>query len=227
MTKKISVILLICLLGNSWIFAQNDPKAQSILFGAYQKYKTYQNIKINFTTVTENKSRGLYKTQTGVAYVKDMNHVIELKDREIISDGRTIWTFVKSSKKVFISNYDPNDGKITPDEIFREDFLRRGLTYTYIESDNQESPGGMLPTIRSEDIIEFSPKQSDRNYLKFRLFIDRESHLINHWKVFLKNGSTIDYQMNITPNNQIPDSFFNYSAHRFPASSEVVDLRRP
>ena len=227
MTKKILLLSLVCLLISDLSFSQNDPKAQSILFGAYQKYKTYQNIKINFTTITEHKSRGVYQTQTGVAYVKGMNHVIELNDRDIISDGRTIWTHMKNAKKVFISNYNPNDGKITPDEVFREDFLSRGLTYTYIEQDEQESPGSMLPTVRSEDIIEFLPRESKRNYLKFRLFIDRSTHLVNHWKVFMKNGSTIDYQMNITPNNQIPDSFFKYSAHRFPASAQVVDLRKP
>ncbi|MDX2303507.1 MAG: outer membrane lipoprotein carrier protein LolA [Microscillaceae bacterium] len=226
MHKKFK-LLFIGFLISFGAYSQHDSQAQTILFTAYKKYKTYQNIKINFVSITENKSTGLNQNLEGIAYVKGLHHVIELPDREIISDGHTIWTYMKASQQLFISNYDPSDGKITPDEIFREDFLSKGLRYTYIDQDSEESQGGLMPAVRAEDVIEFSPTQPNRNYLNFRLFIDRETHLINHWKVFMKNGSTIDYQLNITPDVEISHNFFKYTPHRFSGVKEVIDLRKP
>lgn len=202
-----------------------DSKAQGILISAYQNYRSYENIKIQFVSTTDNPSRNFHQSFEGVAFVKGLNHVIQLEDKEIISDGKTIWTYQKNSKKLFISNYNPEDHRITPDEVFREDFLRQGLVYKYI---NKETPqgGAPAPAIRPEHIIEFIPKRNDRNYLKFRLYIDETSKLLNHWKVFLKNGSTTDYQMRISPNQELKDSFFKYYSGRYPSGTQIVDLRR-
>ncbi|MEO1653678.1 MAG: hypothetical protein AAFU64_09045, partial [Bacteroidota bacterium] len=141
-----------------------DAKAQNILISAYQNYRNYENIKIQFVSTTDNPSRNLHQSFKGVAYVKGLNHVIQLEDKEIISDGKTIWTYQKNSHKLFISNYNPQDHKITPDEVFREDFLRQGLVYKYLNKESG-SGGAPAPAIRPEHVIEFIPKRNDRNYL--------------------------------------------------------------
>ncbi len=210
----------------SLLSAQDEAQAKMILYDALQRYKNYRNIKIDFTVLEDNPSRNLHRTRKGTAYIQGSQHVLQINSREITSDGRTIWTYAEKTQKIYISDYDPNDGKITPDEVFREDFLKKDLYYRYIKNPSDDRSTAPEPSRRSEEVIELIPKGPDKNYLKFRVYVDTHTKLLNHWKVYMKNGSTIDYQINMQPNVALNPSFFRYSRGKYPSQAQVVDLRR-
>jgi outer membrane lipoprotein-sorting protein len=219
--------LLIALSGfYTSLIAQNDPQAEAILFTAYQKYKTYQNVKIDFTCTNENKERGLKQTYTGSGHIQGIKYRIQYPDREMITDGANIWTYYKAAKQVHINTYNNKDGLLTPDEVFREDFLTSGLVYKYIGDNSKELGEDLTANQNIVDIIGFQPKDNKRQYIKFRVHIDRKSKLMNAWEVFLKNGGTIFYRVKITPNTKIPANHFILDEKTLPKDTKVTDFRK-
>lgn len=204
-------------------FAQHNPEASQVLFESYNRYKTFQNVKIQFSQRTVNPSRNLDKTVNGTAYVKGKKHRIELPGQEIVSDGDNIWTYRKSQKKVFVKTYDPEDASLTPDKIFREDFLTRGLIFNKLIKNTNDPSNDVSEQPKNENIVEIIPTNKRRAYTKFLLYINRSNKLVSKWVVFMKNGSTITYDVQLFPNSYIKSSDFEPN---FPQGVKVVDLRR-
>jgi len=222
--KYLAYLLAITLLYLPQItFAQHDPEASQVLFASYNRYKTFQNVKIQFTQRTVNKSRNLDKKFNGTAYVKGKQHRIELPGQKVISDGTNIWTYRSKQKKVFIKTYDPDDPSLTPDKIFREDFLTRGLIFNKLIKNANDPSSDVSEKPQNEDIVEIVPTNKRRAYSKFHLYINRSNKLVSKWVVFMKNGSTITYKVQLFPNSYIPSKHFEA---KFPRGTKVVDLRR-
>jgi outer membrane lipoprotein-sorting protein len=225
MTRLILISLLIFTCSRQ-LSAQNDPQAEAILFTAYQKYKTYQNVKIEFTCTNENKERGLKTTYSGSGHVQGVKHRIQYPEREVITDGNNIWTYYKNSKQVVITTYNNKDGLLTPDEVFREDFLTSGLVYRYVGDNSKQLSEDLTSNQNIVDIIEVLPKDSKRQYIRFNIYIDRKTKLMSAWEVFFKNGGSVLYRVKITPNTNIPANHFVFDKLQFPKDVKVNDLRK-
>lgn len=223
-TQNFFKLLLIFTLFAQNIFAQTDQKAQLILLESYANYRTYNNVKLNFTVINEHKERNLYQSHDGTAYVSGKKHVVELPDQQVITDGTNVWTYNKTSKQILITKYNPNDGMITPDEIFREDFLTSGLIYKYLETKTQSND--LTTNKNAIDQIEFTPKDKKRKYTKFIISIDQKTKLMTNWKVFLNNGGTVTYKMKITPNVNVASNFFTFDKAKYPKDVQVSDFRK-
>ncbi len=202
---------------------QTDAKAQTILFGAYQKYKTYQNIKIDFVYKSENAEYKLDQQYTATGCVQGLRHKITYPDREVLTDGKSIWTYHKNRKTVIISTYDPKDGLLTPDEVFREDFLSSGLMYKYVGENKDAVKAG---TEKPADIIEFAPKEHSRQYMKFRIWINKETSLMDSWRIWLRNGTYTTYTVTITPDVKLEPKFFDFDTSKLPKDVKIVDSRK-
>jgi outer membrane lipoprotein-sorting protein len=204
-------------------YAQNDIKAQTILFTGYQKYKTFQNIKMDFAHKSVNEALKLDQQYTGTGYVQGNKHRIMYAEYEVLTDGTNIWTYYKQRKNVNITLYDPKDGMLTPEEIFREDFLQSGLTYKYIGENTDEVKAG---SAKPADIIEFFPKDGKRTYTKFRIWINKETNLMDKWVTWLRNGTVTTYTITITPNVKLEPKFFDFDTSKLPKDVKITDRRK-
>lgn len=219
--KIFFVFLLLGIFITSTSFSQ-DQKANEVLFGAYGKYRTYANIKISFDCTIKNELDQIDKQFKGTGYVKGKKHTTVLKERSTISDGNTTWDYDKSKNMVLIKYYDPKDDEITPFEVFKEDFLTRGLKYKYIGEEGVKDETGAKTMV---DVIEFTPKERTRQYYKFRIGIDKSTQLMRSWEVFMKSGGKVYYNMLIKPNVSLPYKIFEFDESKFP-NIEVIDKRK-
>jgi len=205
-------------------YSQNDDlKAQAILFGAYKKYKTYQNVKIDFTYKSENAEYKLDQQYTATGYVQGVRHKISYTDHDVLTDGVSIWTYYKQRKSITITKYDPKDGMLTPDEIFREDFLQSGLVYKYVGDNKDAVKAG---TEKPADIIEFAPKGRERTYMKFRIWINKDTNLMDSWRIWLRNGTFTTYNVKITPDVVLEPKFFDFDTSKLPKDVKIIDTRK-
>ncbi len=225
------VIGLFCLLAVLFILpiatqAQSDSKAQMILLDAYQKFQGLNSMKLTFTTVSKSSSQSAIKSKRGTCYIKGEQHVVELPDRKIISDGNTTWTYMRSQKKMYVRNFDPNEVSLNPDVIFRPDFLMKGFVYKYVTNPGKERSYTASYSSRREDTIDLIPEKEKKDFSKIRVFVDQQTKQINRWKVYQKDGKIVDYELNIIPNYALASNFFESSKSNLPKGVQVIDMRK-
>jgi outer membrane lipoprotein-sorting protein len=216
MRKTFSTILLIIGL-YSTLFAQTDPKAKAILAEVSKKYKSYKTIKSNFSFTAENKQAKFKESQNGVLYVNAAanQYKVSMSDKDLISDGKTQWTYLKTDKEVQVSDAQSTDDALNPAKVFT--MYEKGFKYLYT--------GERKVGAKTYQMIDLSPIDTKKSYFKIRLSIDKFAKQIATVLVFDKNGSNYTYNITaFSAAGQVPASTFMFDAKKYPGV-EVVDLR--
>lgn len=214
--KKISIVIGLLfsfvLISNA---QQNDPKATQILNGVSAKYKSYSAVKADFTIKVENSQSKTSDTQNGTLYLKGNKYKVILKNQEVISDNKTVWTFIKDANEVQVNDYEPDENSITPSQIFT--IYEKNFLYAFTE---EKTVNGKVL-----QYIELTPVDKTKPYFKIRLGIDKTAKTVQNAVVFDKNGNRYTYEIKaFTPNPALDDSFFTFDTKTHPGV-EVVDLR--
>lgn len=224
--KKIILNTLIVLSTCTTAFAQKDTQAKAILAQVSQKYKSYDVIKTDFSFTLDNQQAGVKETQTGtlISKAKAGKYKVTLYssasvkdvDKEIISDGKSQWTYLKKDKEVQVGDAAKGgEGINNPSQIFT--IYERG--YKYLYTGEQKIAG------KAFQVIDLTPENDKQSIFKVRLLIDKVKKQIYSALLFDKNGNKYNYTVkSFTPNAPIADSMFAWDAKSHPGI-EVVDLR--
>lgn len=199
------------------VLAQTDAKAKAILAEVSKKYRSYNVIKTDFTFTLDNPQAKVKETQVGTLYAKAKSnkYKVVLKSQELISDGKSQWTYSKTDKEVQVSEVDNSANAINPAQIFT--IYEKGFKYLYT--------GDVKVNNRMVHIIDLTPMDSKKSFFKVRLNIDKTSKQITNAMIFDKNGNRYTYAIRtFTPNVNVPESVFAFDAKKYPGV-EVVDLR--
>lgn len=197
--------------------AQTDPKAKEILAAVSKKYRSYDVVKTDFTFTLNNAQAKVKETQQGTLYVKANanKYKVAMTNQDLISDGKSQWTYLKNDKEVQISNVDNSGDAINPAKIFT--IYEKGFKYIYT---GESKVGGKV-----YQMIDLSPIDVKKNVFKIRLSIDKASKQITNVVIFEKNGNTYTYNVKtFSPNVKVPETTFAFDAKKYPGV-EVVDLR--
>lgn len=195
--------------------AQNDKKAEDILHGVSEKYKSYNTIKAEFTYQIEQTANKSKEIQKGVLYLKGPKYKLEIAGQEIISDGKIVWTYMKDVNEVQINEPDPTDNSISPTNIFT--MYEKGFAYKFIEEKVENG--------KTVQIIELTPTDKNKNYFKIRLTVNKADKMIISTRIFDKNGNRYVYSIDkFSSNIPLADSMFIFNRANHPGI-EVVDLR--
>ncbi|MDF3078577.1 MAG: gliding motility protein [Sphingobacteriaceae bacterium] len=216
MKKIITVTFLLTFIAVAG-FAQTDARAKSILAQVSQKYRTYNIIKADFTLTIDNPAAKIKQSQTGTIYVKSKTnkYKVTLKDQDLISDGKTQWTYQKQDKEVQVSDVDNSQNSINPAQIFT--IYEKGYKYLYV--------GDGKINGRSTYTIDLSPVDTKPSFFKVRLSIDKANKTISNAIIFDKGGAKYTYLIrSFTPNVKVSESIFSFNPKAHPGV-EVVDLR--
>lgn len=198
------------------LLAQVD-KAKSILAEVSKKYRTYDVIKTDFTYTLDNPQAKIKETQAGTLYVKSKlnKYKIVLKGQELISDGKSQWTYLKTDKEVQVSEVDNSPASLNPAKIFT--IYEKGFKPLYT--------GDTKINGRTYHIVDLTPIDGKRTFFKVRLRIDKVNKQISNAVIFDKNGNHYTYAIKtFVPNVKVPESTFTFDAKKYPGI-EVVDLR--
>src|SRR5204863_6839031 len=124
--------------------ANQDKKAEDILKGVTTKYKSFKSVKATFAITMENPKDNSKDIQKGTICLKGNKYKLEVAGQDVISDGKTRWTYVKDANEIQIDNQKNDENTITPAGIFtmyEKGFLfkftgeqtEKGMTYQLVE----------------------------------------------------------------------------------------------
>ncbi|MGI8893323.1 MAG: LolA family protein [Bacteroidia bacterium] len=195
--------------------AQNDAKAHEILKGVSAKYKTFNSLEADFTLTLDNPSEKIKDTQKGKVALKGNKYWLEIGGQTIVSDGKTVWTYLKDANEVQITEATNDKDAITPTNIFT--VYEKGFKSKFVE---EKKVNG-----KTMQIIELVPEDAKKPFFKVQLTIDKVDKMIQSAKLFDKNGNHYIYTLdNITPNAVSSENIFTFNTTKYP-KIEVVDLR--
>src|SRR5579872_4847965 len=116
--KKL-LLLTTILISSTVAFAQKDVEAKKILNAVSLKYKSYNMIKADFTFLLDDPMSKIKDTQTGtlVTQPKLNKFKVTIYDptsrttvaREVISDGKSQWTYAVKDKEAELSDVDHSE----------------------------------------------------------------------------------------------------------------------
>ena len=225
--KKLLLFSILTILTTGYSFAQKDVAAKAILSKVSANYKKYEVVKTDFVFTLDNQQAGVKDTQTGtlIARSKTNKYKVTLYDaatsakpeiaQEMISDGKTQWTYLKKDNEVQINNADNSGEGLNPAQVFT--IYEHG--YKYIYNGNTKVGGKVY------EEIDLTPEDIKKSFFKVRLLIDKTKQQIYSALIFDKNGNRYTYTLrSFVANPQVPDNTFTFDpkAHK---GVEVVDLR--
>jgi outer membrane lipoprotein carrier protein len=215
--KKIG-LLIVMIVWFGAVKAQIDQKAKDILDRMSEKYQNIPVYKTNFVYRLTNKVENVDEQFAGEIMVKGEKYVLMMSDQEIYNDGETIWTYIKEANEVNIDYYMPNDGDLSPNNIYSA--YKKGYRFRWIENKKVGS--------RSLDVVELqpeNPKDPDKIFHRIVLNIDQTDYTIHSWEMFDRAGNVFSYTISgFNPNFKADDAFFVFNVSKYP-KAEIVDLR--
>lgn len=226
MMKKLFIYTLIVISSAASAYGQKDVQARSILNQVSQKYRSFPAIKSNFLFTINSPQAGEKITKNGTLITQPKSNKYKLTifnsagtkdgaEQEIINDGKTQWTYVKSDKEVQVSDADHSGQGFNPAQLFT--IYEHG--YKYLYTGDQKISGKIY------QVIDLTPENDKGSFFKIRLTIDKLKKQIYSALIFDKNGSTYNYTLrSFNTNAKITDDTFKFDAKAYPGA-EVVDLR--
>jgi outer membrane lipoprotein-sorting protein len=223
--KKIIVFSILSSI-TTCCFAQKDAAAKAILNKVSEKYRQYDVVKTDFDFILDNPQAHVKETRYGTLLAKSKSNKFKViiyaagqsskadVEQEVISDGKTQWTYLKKDKEVQINNVDNSGSGVNPAQIFT--IYEHGYKYIY---NGEVKIGGKI-----YQEIDLSPEE-EKQFFKVRLEIDKAKKQIHSALIFDKNGNRYTYILrSFVPNIQVPDNTFTFdpAMHK---GVEVVDLR--
>lgn len=214
---SLAVVLTWILAFSNFCFAQpkKDPKAQEILKGVSTRYKSMKSLSASFKVTTLDQKSKTTDTQTGSLTVKGEKYKLTLKGQEVISDAKTIWTYLKESNEVQVNDASEKSEGISPTNIFT--IYEKGFSSRYM---GEKTEGAI--TLQQ---IELVPDDQKKNYFKIQISINKKEKVISSAKIFEKNGTIYTYLIEkFKADAEAPESLFTFDKTKYPGV-EVVDLR--
>lgn len=196
-------------------FSQNDPKAQEILKGVSQKYKSYKSLVASFKLNLLDKKTNKSQNQNGTITLKGNMYNLRMADQQVMSDGKVMWTYLKESNEVQISEAESKSDALSPTTIFT--IYEKGFKSKFVA---EKQVGN--ETIQQ---IELYPEDNKKNYFKVLISVSKKDKYLTSAKVFDKNGNIYTYSISkFTPNAVVSDEIFTFDKKKY-QGVEVVDLR--
>ncbi len=209
--KKLFLALVCLLINAAYSNAQVDAKAQQILKAVSAKYKSYKSLTASFKLNLMDQKTKKAEVQNGSITLKGNMFNLTMADQVVMSDGKLMWTYLKESNEVQISEAKTSSDAISPTNIFT--MYENGYKQKY------------LADKKNHHLIELFPDDAKKNYFKIQLEINKKDKYVQTARVYDKNGNIYTYSIvKFTPNATITDDMFAFNKAKYPGV-EVVDLR--
>jgi len=210
MTKNI--FLLAAFVALSIIgFAQNDKKASAILDEVSVKTKSFKTIKIDFTYAMDNEKEKIHDKFKGSLLSKGDKYKLTAAGQDVISDGKTVWTYLKDANEVQINSQGGDDDSFTPTKL--------------LSGYNKDFKSKFIEEKGNDQIIELYPLKKGKTFTKVRLTIDKTKKQISKFIIYDRNGSTFSYLVDkFVADQPLADSMFSFNKAEHPGV-EVNDMR--
>jgi outer membrane lipoprotein-sorting protein len=226
--KKVLIFSIIIFSTVGAVFAQKDSEAAAILKKVSEQYRLYDVIKSDFSFSVNSQQGDMHITESGTLvakskankfkvtiYAPESTAAKQIIDQEMISDGKTQWTYLKKDNEVQVTNADNTGEGFNPAKIFT--IYEHG--YKYIYNGEKKMDG------KTYQEIDLTPEDPDKQFFKVRLTIDKIKKQIYSALIFDKNGSHYNYTVrSFTGNPPVAETIFTFDPKEH-KGVEVVDLK--
>ncbi len=199
----------------------NDP--QEILTRIRKKYDKLEDVSISYTqsiifSVTKNE-----QSSGGKFWMKKGNkYRIESEDQTIITDNKTVWSYSKSGKQVYVENYKEDPKALTPERILVNVPKQSAATILGKEKINNKETT-ILKLVPKEEVAEKGSHLISSNWKWIKMWIDENEWLTRKIQVLDRSDNLLTYSLDeMTTNSKLEDRFFQFQ--NLP-DVEVIDLR--
>ncbi|REJ80387.1 MAG: outer membrane lipoprotein carrier protein LolA [Bacteroidetes bacterium] len=216
MKSKLLIALLFLCSASLPTLGQSDKQSQEILNGVSAKYKSYKSVKATFSIAVENSKDKSKNSQKGTIYIKGNKYKLQIAGQDVISDGKSRWTYLKDANEIQIDHLRNDENSITPTNVFT--LYEKGWHSKYIG----ETKKGNV-TLQQIELIPIDPKK--KNVFKVKLNINKGTKVLESAQVYDKNGSIQTITVDSFASDVIDDeNFFTFNSGSYPGA-EVIDLR--
>ncbi len=195
--------------------AQEYKNAGELLEAVVNKISEYKNFEADLVYTMVNKEMDINEKKEGKIFVEGDKYRIEMPGQIIISDGKTLWTYIEDSEEVMVSNIEDNDQSISPTKIltsYNKDYQAK------YASDAKYKKGDLK-------LIYLKTDKKDNNFDKMSVLINKNKLELDSFSVYDKNGNIFTYKiLNLKPNIDLPADTFTFDPKKHP-DVEVVDMR--
>ncbi len=194
-----------------------DPEAQRVLDKVSKKYEAYKSIEATFSLEIEIPEEPVDK-QTGTLKQQGKKYNVDLSSYSMICDGKNFWVHNKQNKEVQLNDppEEGDDEMMAPQDFYN--FYKKGK-YLYALTNAIVEKG--VPLLQ----IEFKPLESDSEYSKIRMTIEKKTSVVKRIKVFSKDGSRFTLAIqDFKANKKYTAADFIFNEKKFPGV-HIEDLR--
>lgn len=196
------------------MIAQSDKEAAKLLEDVINRTSSYKNFKANLSYTMVNVDMGIDEKKSGVIFVQDDSYRIEMEGQIIISDGKTIWTYLQDSEEVMVSDVENNDESISPTQILAK------------YSESYKAKFGQDNKYKNSNLKEIYLKPRDRkNFEKISVIVNANKLSLENFSVYDVNGNVFTYHIiDLQPDLDLPEGTFTFDYAKYP-DVEVIDMR--
>jgi outer membrane lipoprotein-sorting protein len=211
--KNIFVILVL-LIGYTCYPQTKDQRAATLLDEVSAKTKSYKSIKADFAYTMENKQAGINEEKLGTLLVSGDKYKLNIVGQIVMSDGKTIWTYIRESNEVQINSPDNKDDAFTPSKLLSS--YNENYKAKILRDKNHTDP--------NIETLELIPNKV-RNFTKAILSVDKTRKQVKSFAIYDKNGNIFTYKVTkFSTDAPVSPADFTFDPKQFPGV-EVIDMR--
>lgn len=94
--------------------AQAQTMANQLVKNTIDNINKHKNVEFVFDYDMSNETIAVTESASGTAYMQGEAYKMEIEGQQIISDGKTLWTYLIDDEEVMVSNPTDDDNIITP-----------------------------------------------------------------------------------------------------------------
>ncbi|MEC8603467.1 MAG: outer membrane lipoprotein carrier protein LolA [Bacteroidota bacterium] len=211
MKKNIILLLSVLLSITSFNSQDSETKARDILSKISEETKSYSNMSFNFNLAI--KSQDINETQIGSAILSGEKFYYSTEDRQVNSDGKSVWTYMKDDNECYIDDINDLSEGLNPSEImtiwednFKVNFIDESII------------GG--EKIQKIKLYPIDVKNS--KYHTVILKVNEEIKQIKSATIKTKDGVTLIFSISeMEANKKIKEGQFSWNSTNYPGVDEI------
>ncbi|MCF6170309.1 MAG: outer membrane lipoprotein carrier protein LolA [Bacteroidales bacterium] len=209
-----NILVVLVMITGGMLFGQSAKKAEQLLEEVVNKTASYKNMRVEISYTMVNKEMDINEKRGGLIFISGDNYRIEMEGQIIISNGKTVWTYLVDSEEVLVSDLESNDENISPTKIlttYNSDYKAR------FDTDNK---------YKNADLKAINLRPNDgKQFEKMSLLVNQKNKSLESFSIYDKNGNVFTYHiLKLTPNLDLPENTFTFNPEDYP-DVEVVDMR--
>ena len=211
MKKNIILLLSVLLSITSFNSQDNETKARDILSKISEETNSYSNMSFNFNLAI--KSQDINETQIGSAILSGEKFYYSTEDRQVNSDGKSVWTYMKDDNECYIDDINDLSEGLNPSEImtiWEDNFKVNFIDESIVGSEK----------IQKIKLYPIDVKNS--KYHTVILKVNEEIKQIKSATIKTKDGVTLIFSISeMEANKKIKEGQFSWNSTNYPGVDEI------